>query len=120
MTKEAINPNNIIETVEQSSNLVKLAGIISRLEDKMGQCFTVTSGLRTPQDQMRINPLAPNSAHLIGMAVDVADPKHIIYDFCVNNVQFLIDNGIWVEDERYTPSWTHLQTRPTIRRFFSP
>lgn len=36
--------------------------------------YTVTSGIRTEQDQKRINPGAMKSNHLTGHAIDIYDP----------------------------------------------
>ena len=72
MTPELINNHKIIATKEQIANMDRLADLITQLELMCGQKFVVTSGLRTPQLQMQINPAAAKgSAHLTGEAVDV-------------------------------------------------
>jgi hypothetical protein len=120
MTIEQLNNFGYILTMDQRANLEKLAATITELEKIIGRELTVTSGLRSDQDQLRINPGVKHSAHLSGEAVDVADIDGRLYDWCLENVHELIRLGIYVEDKRFCPTWIHLQIRPTHNRFFIP
>jgi hypothetical protein len=122
VTVSQINNEGYITTKEQEANLKRLAFVVTELEELMEKEFLVTSGLRTPQDQLRINPGKKNSAHLSGEAVDVSDVDGSIYGFCIDNVDILIHLGIYLECKPYTPRWTHIQIRApkSGHRFFTP
>lgn len=122
MTVSDINNQKYITTQEQEDNLEKLAAAVSEIEALMDMAFLVTSGLRSPQDQLRINAAVKNSAHMTGEAVDVSDVDGSIYGFCIDSVDVLIRLGIYLECRTYTPRWTHLTIRPpkSGMRFFIP
>lgn len=121
MTSSDINNQKYITTKEQLENLERLADAVSVIEDMMEKKFLVTSGLRSPQDQLRINPSVRNSAHQTGEAVDVFDDSSI-YGFCIDNVDILIRIGLYLECRTYTPRWVHFTIRPpkSGMRFFIP
>lgn len=120
MTLRDLNPNLRVVTQEQERNLIELCRRVSLLEELMEREFTVNSGFRTAMDQLRINVRAPKSAHLSGQAVDLSDKDGSIYDFLINNPDMLIKLDFYVEQKTYSPQWIHLQTRPTVNRFFKP
>jgi hypothetical protein len=122
MTIEQINNHQLIATKEQIENMTGLAGLVTQLEQSFGKPFQVTSGLRTPQLQMQINPSIKKSAHLTGEAVDVSDSDGKIYDFCISNVDILIRLGLYLESRTYTPRWAHITCRAPAsgNRFFIP
>lgn len=122
MNPSHINNRGYILTSGQRANLDRLCLAVSELERLMGVEFVVTSGLRSEQDQMRINPAAKFSAHLTGEAVDVADKDGKIYDFCVDNIEEIIRIGLYLENRLYTPNWAHLTVRKpkSGNRFFIP
>lgn len=53
---------------------------------------------------------APQSAHKVGMAVDLYDPANALDEWITDDV--LRECGLFREGGRWTPGWTHL----TIRR----
>lgn len=122
MTAEDINNHGYDLSEYQEEALQKLAEAVSCLEDAMQRDFLITSGLRTFEDQLRINPKNPDSAHRTGEAVDVSDPDGSIYAFCVDNVPLLIELGIYLEDKAYTRRYVHLTIRPPKSglRFYIP
>ena len=120
MTVQDLNPHNYPTTPAQAENLSKLAAVISQIEYEMKRTFKVNSGLRSQEDQMRINPSVKNSAHMYGEAVDLNDPDGSIYGWCLDNVDLLIHWGLYIESKTFTPRWIHAQIRPTHNRFFIP
>lgn len=122
MIASDINNQKYITTKNQQENLENLANAVSVIEDLMERKFLVTSGLRNPQDQVRINPNVKNSAHCEGSAVDVSDVDGSIYAFCIDNVDILIRLGIYLECRTWTPRWAHITVRPpkSGHRFFQP
>lgn len=111
MTIEELNPKNYELTPDIEKNLLDLAEKITALEIAYGDKFIVTSGLRSKADQMRINPQVKNSAHLMGMAVDVSDPEGRIDEWCLDNLEELIRIGLYLESPIQTPRWAHISTR---------
>lgn len=117
-----LNPKGYVLTSTQLTNQEKLLDALNDLQELCQLSFTVTSGLRTPQDQMRINPAVKNSAHLSGEAVDLSDVDGAIYAYCIDNLDRLVHLGIYLECRTYTPRWIHLQTRvpKSGNRIFTP
>ena len=122
MTVQELNNHGLIASQDQKDNLAKLADVITQLETAYGKPFIVTSGLRSQVLQQSINPAVKNSAHITGEAVDMSDPDGAIYSFCIDNVDILINLGVYVESRTYTPRWSHLTIRPpkSGNRFFIP
>lgn len=81
-----------------------------------------SSCLRSLADQKRINPSAMGSSHLYGAAVDIADADGKLKAWLKSNPQRLIENGLWAEDYKSTPTWVHLQiyAPKSMSRVFKP
>ena len=92
--------------------------------------MTVTSGLRTMEDHLRIyaakgitdtSKIPMKSKHLYGQAVDISDPDLELTAWSKeNNSQRLIDAGLWCEEGN--SNWTHFQILPpkSGNRWFLP
>lgn len=122
MTVEDLNPKGLAIGPLQRENLEALAERVSALEIECGTRFTVTSGLRSVEDQQRINPKAKRSAHLTGEAVDIADPDGGVWEWLIDNLELVKQVGIYLEAKAFTPTWCHLQIRPPAsgNRVFLP
>lgn len=81
----------------------------NELLDAFGEYRKCNSGYRTPEDQARINPKALHSKHLSCQAIDLSDPDGKLDDFCLKNQDVLAKIGLWLEDPKSTPGWTHVQ-----------
>lgn len=115
---ELLHGHNVDDlTVPQQHNLEDLLKAINVIRDAWGKPMTVTSGFRSVQDQARINPKVTNSAHMVGMAVDIADDGSL-YKWCEANVPLLEKTVLWIEAG--TQGWVHFQIRPAHNRFFIP
>lgn len=83
-----------------------------------------TSFARDLKKQAKINPSAMNSSHLYFAAVDIADPDHRLQNWLntIEGQRALVEQGLWVEDFKYTPTWVHLQIYSVNsgNRFFIP
>ncbi len=81
----------------------------------------VSSGFRPSA----VNATLPNSAkrsnHMIGRAIDLQDKNGKNYANLID-VEVLIRFGLYMEDPKFTKTWSHLQTTPTKsgRRIFTP
>lgn len=120
-TLDELNPRQHVLTQEQIINLTILIDKISVLRDNYGKPMKVTSGVRSMEDQMRINPKAPNSAHRTGEAVDILDDGSL-KQFIANNLTLIEELDLYFEDFDHTPTWVHIQTRKpkSGNRFFKP
>jgi hypothetical protein len=107
-------------SVEQRSNMEKLLNIVNLVEDEYGKPFLVTSGYRDPETNQRAGG-SPKSSHLSCEAIDIYDPDGKIKKWLADN-NLLIKYNLYMEHPSATPSWAHLQTRPTRsgRRVFFP
>lgn len=104
--------------IAHQHNLEDLLKRVNVLREAWGKPMVVTSGYRTAEDQRRINPKVTNSAHMVGMALDIADSDGLLYAWLVDNTKLLEEQGLWVEVRQ--GGWAHIQSRPTHNRFFKP
>lgn len=122
ITRREINSHGYPETQEQQLNIDVLLERMNKLRTAYGKPMIVTSGLRSREDQIRINSHAPNSNHTKGAAVDILDTDGTLKIWVLKNVERLEAIGLWCEDFRYTPNWVHFQifAPPSQHRFFVP
>ncbi len=122
ITFKELNPRGYATTEDVDANLELLHAAINKVRAAYGKPMVVTSGLRTVEHQMRVNPKAPQSKHILGLAVDIADPDGKLWAWCKKNVPVLEEAGLYMEDGRYTKGWCHFQVTPpkSGKRFFIP
>jgi uncharacterized protein YcbK (DUF882 family) len=120
VTLAELNPKKYELTPEQEANQKLLHTAVNHIRKLYGKPMHVTSGVRSMADQMRINPKAPKSKHLLGQAVDIADPTGELYKWLKANPEALKDAGLWCEEG--TVGWCHLQVVPpkSGKRWFKP
>lgn len=84
----------------------------------------VSSGYRTKAINASIKGSAKRSHHMMGNAVDIQDRQQILQRWLKTpaGLKALEDNGLYVEDFKYTRTWVHLQTvvPKSNNRFFIP
>jgi uncharacterized protein YcbK (DUF882 family) len=82
---------------------------------------SITSGYR-PGKYNKAAGGAAKSAHVTGEAVDLADYEDVIKTYLIKNPIKLDLWNLYMEDPSATPTWCHLQTRPTKsgNRIFKP
>lgn len=102
-----------------TSNLYQLSGALNTLRAAYGSPMTVSSGYRPPVQNTSAGGAA-KSAHLTCEACDFRDLDRKLATWCLNNLDMLVQAGLWMEDPRWTKTWVHLQTRPTKKRVFIP
>lgn len=99
-------------TEEISQNLDKLLIIINKIQDAYGKKFKINSGWRPPSINENTPGAAAKSRHMIGLAVDIADTDGAIMNWVLNNLALMKELGVYLEDWRWTPTWTHFQIVP--------
>jgi hypothetical protein len=109
-------------TIAEQHNLEDLQRKVNIIREAWGKPMTVTSGFRTEQDQLRINPKAPNSAHRSGKAVDIQDTDGSLRNWVLKNLDLMQQQGLYMEDFRYTKGWVHFSSQPpkSGHRIFVP
>lgn len=122
ITRKELNPAGIILTKEQEANFEKLFIAMNKIRALYGKPMIVTSGVRTQQMQMRINPSNPHSAHLAGAAVDINDPDKDLWGWCLDNINIIIECGLYLENRLSHSRHTHFQILPpkSGSRIFNP
>lgn len=99
-------------------NLENLLIAVNKLRAIYGKPMSVTSGYRTMQKHLEIysrkgitdrTKIPMQSNHLIGAAVDFADPSSELYAFCVSNYDVLAECGLYME--LGTIGWTHVSIK---------
>jgi hypothetical protein len=103
------------------TNLTRLLGAINYIRGRYGKVMRITSGYR-PGKFNRSAKGAKLSAHITCEAVDIADPDKEFSKWCFQNMRELERAGLYMEEPAHTPTWVHLQIRPTAsgRRIFNP
>lgn len=115
---------NAIELLGRVNLLLSWAatdGVRPGIDRVTGTC--VASGWRPRSVNARTTNAAIASRHLVGRAIDLRDaPDRALARWCLRNLRDLVEIGLWMEDDRYTPSWTHLQSSPprSGKRVFIP
>lgn len=105
-----IKPEDL--TPEQIANMNTLIPKVNELLERYGKPLTMNSGYRTKEDQLRINPKAPNSRHCEAAAIDIGDKDHSFRYWVLMHLDYLIELGLYLEDPSHTASWIHLQCTP--------
>lgn len=93
---------------EISDNLDQLLEVLNKVRAEYGKPIIVNSGWRPPSINSQTPGAATNSAHCLGLAVDFKDDDGSIMKWVLNNLQLMKDLGIYLEDFRWTNTWTHM------------
>lgn len=111
-------------------NLDELYKKMNIIRGRYGRPMIVTSGLRTIKHHLDIYakkglypPKVPmKSNHLFGRACDISDVDGSLKKWCLDNINFLEEVGVWMEAFEATPTWVHFQINPprSGNRFFKP
>jgi hypothetical protein len=117
-----LNSHGYPTTPEIDENLQILLGKLNRVREAYGFPMMVTSGLRSLEKQMEVNPEAPKSHHLTGEAADILDQSGKLKAWVKDNLTLIESIGLWMEDFKYTENWVHFQICPprSGHRFFIP
>lgn len=111
-------------TPQIEKNAALTVQLANALLARFGQGRNVTSGWRPPQVNAGIPTAAPNSKHLTGQAIDLADPDGDLDEWLLTQEgqTALAEIGLWQEHPAATKSWCHVQTVPpkSGRRTFYP
>lgn len=107
------------QTEEIQNNLKVLLERINKVRTAWENPMTVTSGLRTMEDHLRIyaakgitdkSKIPMQSRHLIGAAVDIADPHLFLTLFLKEKPTVLEEAQLWCEEGN--KNWVHFQIYP--------
>jgi hypothetical protein len=129
-----MNPKGYELTEEQEKNQEDLHKAINVVRKAYGKAMYVTSGVRDMQHHKNIYliqgwkevDIPMGSAHLIGLGIDVADTDGKLWAWCLDNLKLLQEQGLYLEDVRWTRSaksgWVHFQLRAPAsgKRIFIP
>jgi uncharacterized protein YcbK (DUF882 family) len=106
------------ELQDNMFNILMAADVVRR---RYGKPLIVSSGYRSPEFNASIGG-AKNSAHMSCEAIDLVDIDGKLKDWIAANVNILEELDLYMEHPSATPTWCHLQTRPTRsgNRIFRP
>lgn len=112
---------------EIERNVERLLSALNKVRSAFKRPMIVTSGLRSMEHHesiyRRMGKKPPLfSAHLVGLAADIADRDGRLWAWCMENLHLLEAWGLYLEDRSKTPSWVHMQLRPPAsgHRIFLP
>lgn len=96
-------------TQEISDNLDQLLIPMNQIRAAYNKPMIVSSGWRPPEINANTPGAAPQSKHMIGLAVDIVDIDGSLRIWLLQNLQLLKDLNIYLENFNWTPRWCHLQ-----------
>lgn len=104
---------------EQASNMAGIVSIANQILMDFGEFRKVNSGYRRLEDNKAAGG-SKRSAHLSCEAVDLEDKDGKLKAFLTE--ELLEKYDVYMEHPSATPSWCHIQTRPTRsgNRVFKP
>lgn len=111
-------------TPDIKRNAITTVALANELLALFGQRRKVNSGWRPPA----VNAATPNAAamskHMLGQAIDLADPEGDLDEWLMGDIgqAAMTRIGLWHEHPAATKGWAHLQTVPprSGRRTFYP
>jgi hypothetical protein len=122
-------------TIELALKAAATLAAINYIRGRYGKPLSVSSGYRPGRFNKAANG-ASSSSHLTCEAVDCQTKEASVWrdidgssylithfsNWCLDNLDELRKAGLFLEDPRFTKSWTHLQTRtpPSLSRVFKP
>ncbi len=121
-----LNKHGYPTTPEIDSNLQILLKKLNQVREKYAVPMIVTSGFRSNEQQQKLIALgksnAPKSHHLTGEAADIFDRDNSLKGWVKDNLTFIEEVGLWLEDFTFTPDWVHFQivAPRSGNRFFIP
>lgn len=104
---------------ELEGNLIRLLLALDIFRAAYRRPMYVSSGYR-PGHYNTAAGGAEKSAHPQCEACDFHDPDGALKHFALANLELLERAGLYMEEPARTPTWIHLQTRPTPYRIFTP
>lgn len=105
--------------INEARLLFRVNALLTQFKDlvKLGGPVQLSSGYRPGKYNVAAGGAA-KSAHVTCEAVDVADANGDLKKWIVTNPTVLEKYDMYMEDPSKTPTWVHLQTRPTTTRIF--
>lgn len=70
----------------------------------------LTSGWRPKKINEQTPGAAARSKHMECLAVDLYDPEGVLDDWCMDNLDALMNLGLYLEHPSATKDWCHLQS----------
>jgi hypothetical protein len=120
MGRDKLFPQDYTQQI--SDNLDDLLEKIKKVRAAYGKPMKVASGWRPPAVNAGTKNAAPNSNHMTGHAVDIADADGALWTWVLQNLQLMTDLGLYMEDKRWSPTWVHFQNLPpkSKKRIYVP
>lgn len=112
ISAKELNSHGYDTSPEIAANLAELLNKMNQVRNAWGKPMIVTSGLRSAEDQARVNPSAPKSKHMTGQACDIADSDGSLASWVRANMKLMESIGFWFEDFDHTNGWVHFQSCP--------
>ncbi len=106
-------------TLDLEANLAVLLERLNLFRQLYGHPMVVSSGYR-PGKYNEAAGGAKNSAHLTCQACDFEDASGVLKAYIRQNPGILDTCNLYQEHPDSTPTWLHVQTRPTVTRIFNP
>lgn len=124
ISKSELNPNAVPLDAQQQRNLDRLYLVMNLVRAEYGMPMRITSGVRSVEDEKRIDPAHPHSQHLQAAACDIydPDPDRRLWNWCIEHLDFITELGLFLESRVYSTNHVHFQIIPphSGQRIFVP
>lgn len=109
MGRDKLYPKEFTSEVQQNA-LNLIVAVNSLLEElNWTEPIVVSSGWRPASLNATVKGAAKKSNHVRGLAIDLVDKDHKLYDLIVSRPDLMRKYNIFLEDKSATFSWTHIQ-----------
>lgn len=96
-------------TIELQRNAEKIVAKASELLSAFGEKRAVTSGWRPASINAATPGASKKSHHIFCNAIDLEDHDGRLDKWCVENIERLVELGLYLESPTSTPRWCHIQ-----------
>jgi hypothetical protein len=120
MGRDKVYPEELSDA--HKANAVNTVSKVNTFLERFGSVRRCVSGWRPNVINAATKGAAPHSKHVLCQAIDLEDVNRELTGWIMNNQDFLVEAGFWMENPTSTPTWVHLQTVPpgSGKRIFNP
>ena len=122
ISRSELNPHGYTLTPDQARNFELLYVAMNAVRCAYGKPMYVNSGVRSVEDQRRINPAHMQDAHVHAAGCDIDAQDGYLWDWCIDHLDLITRLGLYLESRVYTPRHIHFQIIPpkSGNRIFIP
>lgn len=107
--------NELTDEIKNNAKII-LNRVNALLDELKIEKAEVSSGWRPESINSNTKGASKKSAHMVGMAIDIVDNNHELYNKILERSDLLKKYDLWMEDKESTPTWVHLDFKQRTDR----